>query len=415
MTPPEDRRHLRPEDLDQLLEAEDRLDLELQHTLENLLFHLVEKDPASRQVASALLERLARQRDPDLQQTRSPRPGGHRLRMRGELLARRAERFLERSDRLLHEDPHSAARCAERALQRATEAGELGAGDLGLVHRCRARWGNALRVSGRLADAERQLAPLVTDEDFGQLPASLRAETLSLAASLRQAQRRLPEAHRLLVRALDEYHLLQDRLGQVRVLLKTATVHHMDDDSSTAAEVIHTALGRLTPEDEPLYTMARHNLAQYLVADGQYREALEVWEELGDPSRSIGPLALHRHYWLRGQIAIGLGDEETAETMFRDVQAGFLDHGLGYPAALVSLDLAELLLRQGRTGDVQSLAAGMTWVFESIDIHREALAALLLFRSAAEAERVTPDSVQRLSRYLEKARTDPSSRFQEPS
>jgi hypothetical protein len=50
-------------------------------------------------------------------------------------------------------------------------------------------------------------------------------------------------------------------------------------------------------------------------------------------------------------------------------------------------------------------------VFEAQDVHREAHAALLLFRDAVRQERVTEDLVRELMAYLKKARLHPKLRF----
>jgi hypothetical protein len=76
-----------------------------------------------------------------------------------------------------------------------------------------------------------------------------------------------------------------------------------------------------------------------------------------------------------------LGRTDEAERALLSVRAGFLDRKLGYDAALVSLDLAMLYLRQSRTAELKELAEQMHPVFEAEDIHREALAALLTTRN----------------------------------
>jgi hypothetical protein len=53
-------------------------------------------------------------------------------------------------------------------------------------------------------------------------------------------------------------------------------------------------------------------------------------------------------------------------------------------------------------------------IFEAEEVHREALAALLLFRDAMHEERITLETVLRLRRYLEAAKEDMSLRFVAP-
>jgi hypothetical protein len=54
----------------------------------------------------------------------------------------------------------------------------------------------------------------------------------------------------------------------------------------------------------------------------------------------------------------------------------------------------------------------MTPIFQTQEVHREALAALTLFRQAAERERVTAAFARDVLLYLRKARNAPDLRFE---
>jgi hypothetical protein len=71
-----------------------------------------------------------------------------------------------------------------------------------------------------------------------------------------------------------------------------------------------------------------------------------------------------------------------------------------------------LYLEEGRTAEVRALAAEMAWIFEAQGVHREALAALALFRRAARAERASVEQARRLLSYLVRARQDRELRFE---
>jgi hypothetical protein len=73
---------------------------------------------------------------------------------------------------------------------------------------------------------------------------------------------------------------------------------------------------------------------------------------------------------------------------------------MGYDAALVSLDLAILYAREHRTAELKRLAAEMAPIFESRDVHREAMAAFLMFRNACEEERMTVELATQLAVQL---------------
>jgi hypothetical protein len=74
---------------------------------------------------------------------------------------------------------------------------------------------------------------------------------------------------------------------------------------------------------------------------------------------------------------------------------------------MVSPNLTEMYLKEGRTADVQRLAGEMVAIFAAKDVHREATAALLLFQEAARREEVSAGLIRELALYLEAARVDP--------
>jgi hypothetical protein len=180
---------------------------------------------------------------------------------------------------------------------------------------------------------------------------------------------------------------------------------------------VRDAVKKLPPDAEPrLYLCGRHNLGFYLTEAGEYTQAADLLAQDEDLYRQFPDAWTQlRRSWLRARIAAGLGDRATAETTFRTVRDGFLAQGIGYDAAMVSLELAGLFLRQGRTADVKRLAEEMIPIFEAQDVHREAAAALLLFQEAARQEAVTATMLRELTDYLRNARNDPSLRFREPS
>ena len=89
----------------------------------------------------------------------------------------------------------------------------------------------------------------------------------------------------------------------------------------------------------------------------------------------------------------------------------------GLDTALVSLDLALLLLEDGSTAAVREIAVMMAWVFQAEGIEREALAALRLFVEAALQERATLEETRRvvaIVRASEPGHRGPSGAREEP-
>jgi tetratricopeptide (TPR) repeat protein len=150
----------------------------------------------------------------------------------------------------------------------------------------------------------------------------------------------------------------------------------------------------------------------FLSEQGRYDEALALLQQtrpLYDQLRDR--MNLVRLRWLEGKIEAGRGSSRRAEELLREVRAELVARDLGYDAALLSLDLARLLVHQGRSEEMRRLAEEMIPIFQSRDIHREAIAALIVFQKAAEMERVTVSLVQELSDYLRRSRNQPDLRL----
>ncbi|PYQ56678.1 MAG: hypothetical protein DMF53_24835, partial [Acidobacteria bacterium] len=57
------------------------------------------------------------------------------------------------------------------------------------------------------------------------------------------------------------------------------------------------------------------------------------------------------------------------------------------------------------------LAAELIPVFQAREVHREALAALIVFQQAAELEQLTAGLIEEIAAYLRQARGNPQLRF----
>lgn len=260
--------------------------------------------------------------------------------------------------------------------------------------------GNARRVLGELRSAEaafRKAEACLGRSSSGNV--RIEAEILDLKSSLRRDQGQMGEALELSERALSLYRETQDSHGIGIVLLKKAKLFNEMGNLEHAIELLAGAPSEIDAGRDPrLYARARNNLACALTEAGRYREAEELLSEIHDLfSHSGQPLDLVRLRWMEGSIAFGLGRLEEAEAAFREVQREFLERGMGINAALVSLDLAGLYAQEGRTGELKRLAEELVPVFEARDIHREAIAALLLFQRACEEERTTVELARQVA------------------
>jgi len=316
--------------------------------------------------------------------------------------------LLQRSSQVAGDDPTQAVTLAELAVR----VGDLLVAEaydphwlLDLRAKAWAYLGNASRILGELWGAERafrRAEDLLAQSLSGNL--QVRAELLRLESSLRRAQRRLDEAQVLADAALGLYRESADLHGVVVVLVKKAKVLEERGELEAAIEQLREAV-EVGVSDPRLLLCARHNLLLLLSAVGRDAEAEALLPEVRRLAAELGnPLDLVRLRWAEGRVDLGLGRRGPAEAAFREVQREFFARRMGYDAALVSLDLAILYAAEGLTAELKRLAVEILPAFESREVHREALAALIMFQKAAEEERLTVALARRLAAFLSRER-----------
>jgi transcriptional regulator with XRE-family HTH domain len=272
--------------------------------------------------------------------------------------------------------------------------------------------GNARRVAGQLPDAEAAFASSwgLWREGDGSDPGVLdEALILDLNASLRRTQGRFMEALELHDQALARAK--SNETGYI-LLNKSATLVESGDYESSI-EALERAATSVQGEQTRLLWVLRFNKAVNLVHLGRMEEAEPPLAEARELAVQLGnELDLTRVLWLEGRVACLCGDKTEAIAAFEQVRRVFLAREIAFDFALVSLELAVLYRELERTGEVKTLAQQMVWIFKAQGVHREALAALELFRQAAEQEELTVDLARRLVEYLTRARHDPQLRFE---
>jgi tetratricopeptide (TPR) repeat protein len=362
------------------------------------------------EAAAGLLEELAATPGPE-------RPERIRTEVRFHAL-KLCDLLLKGSREAWFRDPARAVELARLAVEIAAwlDAGYYGEA---LVEEERAlAWaylGNAYRIASDLRSAEEALLRAEEHHKRSGEDALTGAQILSFMASLRTSQGRFGEAAELLDQAIAVYREARDRHLEGRALIKKGVALGLGGKPGRAIQLIQRGLSKIDNLEEPrLLVSARHNLIGFLNESGRSKQALKALEQTRSLYLTLGEQThLIRLRWLEGRITRDLGRLDQAEAALREARDGFIERGIGFDAARVSLDLATVYLQQGRTGELKRLAAEMVPVFESRDVHQEALAALLLFRQAADAEEVTLGLLERISDYLQRARRNPKLRFGE--
>jgi lipopolysaccharide biosynthesis regulator YciM len=184
-------------------------------------------------------------------------------------------------------------------------------------------------------------------------------------------------------------------------------------EGEQALEALEQAAPLLKPNRDPrLFLIYRFNLAAVFCLLDRFEETETMLPEIQALAASLHlELDKVRVKWLTGRVAAGKGWLDEAVTALEEVRQEFTKRRSAWDCSLVTLELATVHLRQGRTEHVRFLARELIWIFEAQGIHLEAMAALALFREAAERDTATLDLTERLVRYLRKAQGDPELRF----
>jgi len=336
------------------------------------------------------------------------------------------ELLCRESRKAASDDPGRTAELAELAVLIADSLEEGSPFEAGWIYQLRAfAWahlGHARRVGGDFQGSDEAFSMCVPwweagDEAVGDA-LGYGPDILALKASLRTDQRRFAEALVLLDCALagylqgdPEHH---DRHLAGRILVKKAHVLTHMAEPQRSILVLREAEKLVDPDRDPrLLLCLRHNLLDNLASAGRFAEARELLPEVETLCRTAGSrLDEIRLRWVAGRIAAGLGDRTAARQAFDDARREFAARGMAYDAALVSLELAVLLIENGETAEVRELAEEIAEIFRARDVHRETLAALAVFQTAVAVDAATADLARDLAAYLTRARLDPELRFE---
>ncbi|HEY0781728.1 MAG TPA: helix-turn-helix domain-containing protein [Thermoanaerobaculia bacterium] len=277
-----------------------------------------------------------------------------------------------------------------------------------------AHLGNALRITEDLAGAE---AAFARQESLARgarrgLRLLEEARVLAMKAALRRAQRRLPESLALLetARAMNRSESFAPRLA----LTYAKALAEAGDLEAAIVTLEEATPAILQADEEELLFIHRQGLADCLSKAGERAAAEALLPEVRRLLKRVGG-QLHelRVRWVEARVAALAGRRDEAIATFLDIRAAFAELKLAYDCALVSLELATVYAAAGGTLQVKSLARHMVPILQSKGIHREALAALALFRQAAEEERASMELVRQVKDFLVRSRHNAEAVFKE--
>jgi len=319
-----------------------------------------------------------------------------------------AELLLDECREAVRRDPEDARVYAElvpQMLRRLPGATRQAWGEE-LHARALAHRGNAFRVAGDVQAADNSFLALhqFLSRQGLQLD-DLSPDVASLEASLRYDQGRFQEAAELLDTAVQLAQVSGDTVQLARFLVQRGDVHRFNEHLDEAQRDLRQALSLLDPEQEThLFLCGVGNYGLYLCEAGEHHEAARLLERHEDLfRRNDEPWLYLRTEILRAKIAHGLGRGAEAERCYLAARDGFAERDLPFHAALISLDLAQLYVEEGRSRELAELAAWMVAVFESRELPARANVALMLFQQAVAAKQVTVEALRGLRSCLEQA------------
>jgi len=278
---------------------------------------------------------------------------------------------------------------------------------------CLAFVANAWRVLGQLKKAERIFVRSLElwAQGVGGDPDRILPEWRlpDLEASLRRDQGRFAEALELHKRA----QAAAARVAWGRILLNKANTLNQMLEAEEALQVLREAAPLI---EEAKDSWLREGLGYLMCVNlchlCRYEEA-EGWLRVAWPVDPRNERELIRVRLLSGRVAAGLGQIASSLETFGVVRQFFEKEKNAYIYAQVSLEEATHRLDLGQYAKVQEMVVrDMAWVFHDVGIHREALAALTLFRGAMEGARATGALARQVHHYLVQAEKNPDLRFE---
>jgi tetratricopeptide (TPR) repeat protein len=289
-----------------------------------------------------------------------------------------------------------SARCDEKAAGGAAKLADLRARSGGQL-------GNALRVAGRLPEARETMVKSWAQLRQGTGDPLLRAQLMEQMASLHTFERSFAAAISILDEAAEIYRELGENHFLARTLVQAAIALLYAGQAEKAAETLNNAIPLIDQEEEPhLLLAACHNLVLCYIDLDQPERALELYSQSRELYKDFkDSLILLRSAWQEGRLLRDLGHLRVAETALLRAREGFMERGLAYEVAVVSLDLASVHVRLGALEDLRRTLMETMPIFRSLRVSREALGAIIQLQQVAHQEHQALELIREVTAQLE--------------
>ncbi|HEV7669430.1 MAG TPA: hypothetical protein VGS22_12975 [Thermoanaerobaculia bacterium] len=319
------------------------------------------------------------------------------------------ELLLERSRALAPAEPAAALAAAELGLAVAERLrpDELPATAIASAQaRAWGHLGNARRIFADYREAERCFTEAEKKLAASWLDPLDEGQLLQFQASLDRDLGRFSAGVERLETALEIYRSVNEPHSQGRCWISLGILLYFLEELDTADDCLRRGASLVDPERDPRLLLCAHQyLALGLLKAGRTADALAM---LHNNRRrwAAGATELDRlrMRWLEAQILSGLDRLVEAQEILVEVQAGFSAARLPYDAALAGLELAMVYAQRGLSGNARRVAERTLPIFRSLDTQPAFVAAVIVFESAVEQDRLSLAALREISAVLEQAR-----------
>jgi tetratricopeptide (TPR) repeat protein len=329
----------------------------------------------------------------------------------------RLEALLAKSWSLRHENPSEMVQFAMLAVRHAEklEVRKHGVERVfDLQGRAYAELGNAYRVLDQYDIAGINLATARKLLALGSGSEHFEIRLLELEASLAADQHRFDLANHNLLRVAD-FHLHnghQQLAG--RAILSRGLYTGYSGDHDQAILLLQEGLSLIDKECEPrLHYTALHNQLLFLAESGCFREAKAfrlrhscILSMYAGKTNAAGLRSIE------AMIEAGLGNTSSAEIAFRETKRQYEMLGRPYLASLAALNLAAILLAQHRPKEAYEIGEAAAKVFQALRLERDAIAALVVLKTAFRLGRATQKLVKTVADFFHRLQRDPNAKFE---
>lgn len=276
-----------------------------------------------------------------------------------------------------------------------------------LQARAQGELANAYRVADDLLEARRGFGRAYGLFYQGTGNPYLRARLLDMESSLLGTGRQFALALERLTTVSGLYRDLGETHLAGRALITRGLYACYSGDLEQAVASTEAGLTKIDHQRDPvLFMTATHNQLLFLVDLERYYEAKRALFESRQNLIYRERITALRLRGIEGRIFYGLRELLSAEIAFREVKAGLTKAEMSFYNALTSLDLAAVLLRQGRTAEAEEEVLVAGEIFLAADVYLEYLGSIIFLKECFRQGKITAEMIEETVAYLRRQQVE---------